>query len=392
MEAIKAKVPGLVYTFRASTVAAINSLPSLAGVEGISSDWEPNNGSFTSWAFQDAVNNFTALATAAHAKGVKSYAYPTGRPLLEPSLQQYNWDYSKLPSDAVWIETQTYVKNGATGVQGYEAAFQKLATQFAGQLDRLRIQVSLGDGGNGTTPATAIAAFKYASTLGINHWYLEFTLTQVAYLEETLKGLVGSVGGGGGGGTLPTGITNVVVLMMENQSEAGVIGNSACPYFSSLAKAYSYATNYHGITGYSLGNYEALTAGQVTVTGDVEPPSAYQQNVSNIADLCDTKGLTWAAYAEGYASDWLTTKTVLPYSRHHEPFLYFKDITTNATRLGHIKALTQFSPGSMPNYCMITPDNDHNGHTGQSTRRTPISGPLPSFHRSSQALRWPMAC
>ena len=86
------------------------------GFEGISSDYEPNNGvcdaTCSNWSQTQLVDDFKTYASLIHAAGLKSYAYPSGRGLTN------GWDYSKLITesgcDAVFIETQTFVKNGAT--------------------------------------------------------------------------------------------------------------------------------------------------------------------------------------------------------------------------------------------------------------------------------------
>src|SRR5262252_955393 len=63
-------------------------------------------------------------------------------------------------------------------------------------------------------------------------------------------------------GTVPTS-SHVFIVVEENHSYSSVIGNSAMPYFNSLANRYGLATQYFAVTHPSIGNYFMLTTGQV---------------------------------------------------------------------------------------------------------------------------------
>src|SRR5947208_17150789 len=61
---------------------------------------------------------------------------------------------------------------------------------------------------------------------------------------------------------------HVFVLVEENHSYESVIGNSAMPYFNSLAQQYGLATQYYANSHYSIPNYMWLTAGAYVTMND----------------------------------------------------------------------------------------------------------------------------
>ena len=60
-------------------------------------------------------------------------------------------------------------------------------------------------------------------------------------------------------------LKHVFVIMEENHSLGGVIGDATAPTFTSLAHTYGEAENYYGVTHPSLPNYIALWAGRTSV-------------------------------------------------------------------------------------------------------------------------------
>ena len=108
-------------------------------------------------------------------------------------------------------------------------------------------------------------------------------------------------------------------------------------------------TNYWGITHTSEPNYCAAASGD---NYGMDNDNFWQvpANVSTIADLLDTKGISWSEYQEAlpypgfqgfnysnqetYAND---------YVRKHDPFILFDSVTNNATRLQQIKNFTSWN-------------------------------------------------
>jgi hypothetical protein len=116
---------------------------------------------------------------------------------------------------------------------------------------------------------------------------------------------------------------HVVVVLEENHSYSGVIGNSAMPYLNSLATQNALGTQYFANTHPSIGNYFMMTAGQIITNDD-----AFMDTVTadNMVRHLLTAGKTWKSYAEGLPSVGYTGGDVFPYDRHHNPFSYFSDV------------------------------------------------------------------
>ena len=160
-------------------------------------------------------------------------------------------------------------------------------------------------------------------------------------------------------------INHVWVIMFENQPYPF---SSSAPYFTSLADNYSLAGNYSAITHPSLPNYLAIIGGSTFgVTNDNPPPSNVQPaTTKSLVSLIQDKGLTWRAYMESmpypcYNAD------AYPYAVDHDPFVYYKSITINASySASHVVSFNQLqsdiSSNTLPNLVWITPNVLNDGH------------------------------
>src|SRR5438105_935267 len=78
-------------------------------------------------------------------------------------------------------------------------------------------------------------------------------------------------------------------------------------------------------------------------------------------------GLRWKAYMESMPSACLTTDSY-PYAVKHNPFVYYNDIRTNASRCqSHVVPFTQLSTdlqsaSTTPSYSWITPNMCNDMH------------------------------
>jgi acid phosphatase len=149
---------------------------------------------------------------------------------------------------------------------------------------------------------------------------------------------------------------------MENHSYSEVWNTSSSPYITSLGNAYTRATNYFAIEHPSLPNYLDMYGGDnYTITTDCSPSLSCQINATNLADNLDAKGLTWKGYMESMPSPCYLTSSGT-YVPRHNPFIYFDDIRTNATRCNsHVVPYSVFasdlvSAATTPNYSMIVPN------------------------------------
>jgi phosphatidylinositol-3-phosphatase len=152
--------------------------------------------------------------------------------------------------------------------------------------------------------------------------------------------------------------SHVFVIVMENHEYNEIIGSSAAPYINGLAKQYSLATQYYAVTHPSLPNYLSLTAASTFgITSDCENCFL---NQTNLADQIEAGGRTWRAYMESMPSPCYQADAG-NYAMWHNPWLYYNDIRTNATRCNaDVVPYTQFSSdlasSTVPNFMWVTPN------------------------------------
>jgi hypothetical protein len=152
-------------------------------IRDIGYDYEPgraNEPEFT-WDFAATNSNFATAAGQAQAGGFQLFSAPTGRALLQASLQSYNWNYAQLVRSAAGqiVQLQTYCKSG--GAAQYLAAVTKLrdqATVAGVPLGRFFPQVTVDSNAsqnvNGVTPAQARDCAQQAADQGfgrISLWW-----------------------------------------------------------------------------------------------------------------------------------------------------------------------------------------------------------------------------
>ena len=164
----------------------------------------------------------------------------------------------------------------------------------------------------------------------------------------------------------------VVSILMENHGICDILtycGGSA-PFETQLANASGLATNYSpGPCGKSLLDYLCLTG--ASTFGCTENPNPNSDACTrlawqspNIVDRLVDAGLTWKAYMENMTSD-CGSPAGTGYVLRHNPFAYYSDIATNATRCGRVvpagiddSALLDDlgSASSASNYMWLTPN------------------------------------
>lgn len=159
------------------------------------------------------------------------------------------------------------------------------------------------------------------------------------------------------------------IIFLENTDYDKAAGDESLSW---LAEQGITLTNYWALTHPSEPNYLASVGGDYFALDDdrfISMPS----NVSNIVDLLDTKGISWAEYQEHspyagfqgmnfsnqetYASD---------YVRKHNPLILFDNVVNNDTRLANIKNFEDFNNDveneKLPQYAFITPNMTNDGH------------------------------
>jgi PKD repeat protein len=126
----------------------------------------------------------------------------------------------------------------------------------------------------------------------------------------------------------------VVVIAMQNASINNIIGNPLAPYLNYLASTYGLATSYTVVSPHKVPDYLAMTgASTFGLTTDCTP-STCPISSPNIVDQIEGAGLTWRAWAEDYnvTQGCSSVSKNAGYNVKSFPFLYYTDITGNASR------------------------------------------------------------
>ena len=164
-------------------------------------------------------------------------------------------------------------------------------------------------------------------------------------------------------------LDHVFVIVEENRDYGQIIGSAEAPYLNFLADEGASATDYHALARPSLPDYLALIGGDTFgVTTDCRPADpGCSFAAPNLADRLDAAGLTWRGYFDGMPEPCRTTSSG-SYRVHHNPFVYFDDIRTDAPRcaagvrpLGDLAADLGTASGT-PTLALVVPDNCNDMH------------------------------
>ena len=173
---------------------------------------------------------------------------------------------------------------------------------------------------------------------------------------------------------------HVYLIMMENTSQSNIAGSSSAPYINNtLFKNYMYTTNYSTSLHPSLPNYLDVVSGSnqgvasdCSVTGLL---SCGGITAKHLGDFLDAAGVSWREYGEGATSACNINNTG-EYATKHIPFLYFKDVQTNATACAdHVVDYSVFSGTDINaprRFSMISPNLCNDMHDSCAPTNDPI--------------------
>jgi acid phosphatase len=163
---------------------------------------------------------------------------------------------------------------------------------------------------------------------------------------------------------------HIFVVMEENHSYSGVIGDSSMPYFNSLASQYGLATQYFANAHPSLPDYMVLTTGLTETLDDNFAGTISDDNV--VRELVKA-GKTWKSYAESLPSPGYIGGDSNLYARRHNPFTYLSDVQNDSSQAANLVPFTQFATDiandTLPQYSFIVPnlmDDAHDGSLAQA--------------------------
>jgi len=188
----------------------------------------------------------------------------------------------------------------------------------------------------------------------------------------------------------------VIVIVMENHGFDNVIGGLdprdpsgtklVTPFITQLALNSGLGTYYFGLTHPSLPNYLSMIAGDFFGVHDdndscfnpAHGANCHGFDVPNLVDQLEARHISWESLNQtmpsvGFLGSRFPTTGPTLYAQKHNPFVYFKDIALDPSRLAKIKPfdLGQLqaelaSPATASRFIYLVPDqcNDQHGTTG----------------------------
>jgi phosphatidylinositol-3-phosphatase len=158
-------------------------------------------------------------------------------------------------------------------------------------------------------------------------------------------------------------LRHVWVFVMENHSFDQIIGSDHAPYVTALARRHGMATRMWAVTHPSLPNYLAMISGGThgchsnSCETGIRGKTLTSQLVKN--------GLKWRGYFEGLPRRGYLGDDVGDYVQHHNPFIYFRAVTSKPKQRSHILRFRAFKKSLRrpPALSYIVPSDVHNMHS-----------------------------
>lgn len=154
---------------------------------------------------------------------------------------------------------------------------------------------------------------------------------------------------------------HIVIVVEENRSESGIIGNRSAPFITALAAGGANMTRSFAETHPSEPNYLALFAGNTFgVTTDQCPVNAGA--APNLGSELLAAGYTFAGFAEGLPAVGSPVCSAGKYARKHVPWANFTNVPP-ANSLP-FSAFPMGNYAGLPTVSFVIPNNDDNMHDG----------------------------
>jgi hypothetical protein len=155
-------------------------------------------------------------------------------------------------------------------------------------------------------------------------------------------------------------VTRVFVVVLENEDGTEAYRQ---PFLHRLADEGALLEGSVAVAHPSYPNYLALTSGS---TWGVKSDRQRTLDATHIGDLLEAKGKTWKLYAEGYPGDCFLGRRRRTYTRSHVPFLSYRNVQEAPARCARVveagELRADLERGTLPDFMMYIPHNDHNGH------------------------------
>ncbi|MGN6336419.1 alkaline phosphatase family protein [Mycobacterium sp.] len=154
---------------------------------------------------------------------------------------------------------------------------------------------------------------------------------------------------------------HIVIVVEENRSENGIIGNKSASFITTLAANGANMTQSFAETHPSEPNYLALFAGNTFgVNKDLCPVNGGA--APNLGSELLAAGYTFVGFAEGLPAAGSPVCSAGKYARKHVPWANFTNIP--AANSLPFSAFPMGNYASLPTVSFVIPDNDDNMHDG----------------------------
>ena len=174
-------------------------------------------------------------------------------------------------------------------------------------------------------------------------------------------------------------VDHIMVVVFENEGYQQVIGATAAPYLTSLARAGANFTDAHGERHPSQPNYVALLSGSTQGVTDDSCPQNFPDQPNLARQLLDS-GRSFAGYSEDLPTAGFTGCLSADdrYTRKHNPWVDFANIPANANL--PLSALPT-DLAALPTVAIMIPNLCHDMHdcrvaTGDAWAQQHLTGYL----------------
>jgi len=154
-----------------------------------------------------------------------------------------------------------------------------------------------------------------------------------------------------------------VVIVVEENRAASVVGSDSAPYINSLAARGALMTEYFAISHPSEPNYLALFSGSTQGVSDDSCPHTFSS--PNLGSGLLGAGLTFAGYSESLPAAGSEVCTACPYARKHVPWINFSNVPQSL----HL-SFSQFPSDytQLPTVSFVIPNLDNDMHDGTTAQ------------------------
>jgi phosphatidylinositol-3-phosphatase len=159
-------------------------------------------------------------------------------------------------------------------------------------------------------------------------------------------------------------LRHVWVFVMENHSLGQIRGNRRAPFLNRMARRYRIATRFYAPRHPSLPNYLAMISGSTQGCASDGCKGGY--GGPTLARQLSARGLGWQGFFEGLPRRGYAGDDRGNYIRHHNPFVYFRSVTSHPRQRRHLRKMRALRPSLRrpPALSFIVPNNAHNMHDG----------------------------